>query len=56
MKKTILTSIAISVGAGIIAGVSYHAGKIVGAIEFGIGVLEGMKETANNRDTHKYKI
>lgn len=48
MKKTILTSVAISVGAGIIAGVSYHAGKIVGAIEFGMGLLEEMKNARNH--------
>lgn len=44
MKKTILTSIAVSVSASIIAGVSYHVGKFVGAAEFGIMVLRDINE------------
>lgn len=44
MKKAILTSVAISVGAGIIASASYHAGKIVGAVELGIELLKSVKD------------
>ena len=48
MKKTILTSIAISVGASVIAGVSYHVGKFVGGIEFGLECLKAIEELRNN--------